>query len=310
MKTISQAFEEFTQSLELTQAQRDEAIDQHTNMRAKLGERLDVAGNFLSGSYARNTAIRPLNDIDIFLVLNPGDELTVVSKPQEALTVVKDTLARIYPGKTPTLQSRSVNIEFSRTGIAYDVVPGFADPDDGEVYWIPDCDGPKWIKTNPRIHKVQSTRANEAAGKKLKPLLKSVKHANHVHGKMARSFHLEVLSWSILTTDPRSYLAGLVTLFAGLRDRIMDPCPDPAGLGPDIRPPREKLEATKKWLSEMATLASDAKLLADQGRTGEAHAKLRELFADQWPEKGSSGKGSGVAVVSGGAVDDSRSRFG
>ncbi|HRI06767.1 MAG TPA: hypothetical protein PKW35_03065 [Nannocystaceae bacterium] len=310
MMTIRQAFEQFLQSLELTESESAEAIRQHTFLREGLQEQLDVAQNFLSGSYARNTAIRPLNDIDVFLVLVPTATLNRSSTPEEVLEAVRDALEATYPGKAPTIQSRSVNIEFSGTGIAYDVVPAFLDPDDDEVYWIPDCDRPGWIKTNPRIHRELSVTANEAAGKKLKPLVKAVKHANNLHGKSARSFHLEVLAWSILTSAPEDYITGLERLILGLREQILKPCPDPAGLGPDIRPGPEKLQGARAWLDDMAKV-TEAREAAANGRLGEAHGIMRELFGDRWPEKGEPRKGGRAgAVAIGGAVDDSRSRFG
>lgn len=311
MKTVREAFADFLKELELTDKEREEASDQHTHMRVQLQKRLDVKDNFLSGSYARKTAVRPLNDIDVFLVLEETHALHRGCEPRAVLDVIKSTLEAIYPGKTATIQARSVNIEFSGTEIAYDVVPAFMDVRDDEVYWIPDCDAPDWIPTNPRRHMEQSTAANEAANKKLKPLLKAIKHANHVHGRTARSFHLEVLSWKILTNDSGAHIDGLERLLVGLRDGILEPCLDPAGLGGDIRPSAARLKQAKAWLSEMASLAEQAGRLAKQGNTGEAHAKLREIFGDLWPETGVSRRGGGAAViVGGGAVDDSRSRFG
>lgn len=310
MMTIAQAFQQFLQDLELRPAERDEASRQHTNLRQQLQKKLDVEDNFLSGSYARRTAIRPLNDIDVFLVLEATAELSTASAPQRVLQVVKSTLEAIYPGKSATLQSRSVNIEFSGTGIAYDVVPAFSAGD--EVYKIPDCDAPKWIKTNPKIHRELSVEANERAGDKLKPLVKAVKHANNVHAGGARSFHLEALAWKILTSPPESNLAGLRILLDGLVARICDPCPDPAGLGADIRPSTVKCQQAQAWLRKMATLAEEAETLAADGRTGEAHARMRELFGKVWPEEGTpGGRGRGGPVIVGaGAVDHSSSRFG
>lgn len=310
MMTMRQAFEQFLQSLELSENESADASRQHTYLREELKVQLDVAQNFLSGSYARKTAVRPLNDIDVFLVLVPTETLNRESTPEEVLAAVQGALEATYPGKAPTIQSRSVNIEFSGTGIAYDVVPAFLDPDDDEVYWIPDCDQPGWIKTNPRIHRELSVAANEAAGKKLKPLVKAVKHANNLHGKKARSFHLEVLTWSILTSAPEDYIAGLERLLLGLREQIMNACPDPAGLGPDIRPGSDKLQGARAWLDDMAKV-TEARQAALDGRLGEAHGIMRELFGDRWPEKGEPRKRGKVgAVASGGAVDDSRSRFG
>jgi len=309
MRTVHQAFEEFLQELELTEREREDASGQHTRLREALQQRMAVADNFLSGSYRRRTAIRPLNDIDVFLVLAENEDHDRASTPLAVLTAIQDTLEAIWPGKTATLQSRSVNIEFSGTGIAYDVVPAFAD---GEgVYLIPDRDVGGWIRTNPKIHAERSTEANERAGKKLKPLLKALKHANCHHDGECRSFHLEVLSWSALTAEPESYLAGFITLVEGVAATVCASCPDPAGLGPSIEPPHERCLRSQVWLSRMTDLAREADNHAKDGKLGAAHAKLRELFGPKWPERGTSDRSRvGAAVAVGDGVDDSRSRFG
>lgn len=280
MTKIKEAFHNFIVSLELTKKQRDDANRQHINLRTQLQQRMSVEANFISGSYARKTAVRPLNDIDVFLVLKPQRGLDPTIPTGTILGEVKRVLEDIYPGKSALLQSRSVNIAFSGTGIAYDVVPAFTSRPD--VYTVPDRETGRWIKTNPKIHAEMSTQANERAGKKLKPLLKAIKHANVHHRKLARSFHLEVLSWKILKTDPGSYLDGLVILLDGLAARISDPCVDPANLGPDIRPEPARWEAAREWLTKMAALAREAKALDAAKEEAQAHVKLRQIFGEQW----------------------------
>lgn len=282
MMKIPQAFHEFIVSLELTKKQRADANSQHIHLRTQLQQRMSVQDNFLSGSYARGTAVRPLDDIDVFLVLKPQRGLDPTIPVPTILDEIKRVLEEAYKNKFARSQNRSVNIAFSdsSTGIRYDVVPAFLSRPG--VYMVPDRETGRWIKTNPKFHADLSTQANECANKKLKPLLKAVKHANVQHRKPARSFHLEVLSWKILKADPGTYLNGLVVLLEGLAARICDPCPDPANLGPDIRPTQQRCEAAKAWLAKMAKLAAEAKALDDIGRVAEAHAKLRAIFGDQW----------------------------
>lgn len=309
MQTIAQAFATFFPALQLTDSEQRDASAQHIYLREQLQQRMSVQDNFLTGSYARNTAVRPLNDIDVFLVLTPTSTLNTRSSPDRVLTEVKHVLETIYDGKTARKQARSVNIEFAGTGIAYDVVPAFST--DNDVYTIPDAEASTWIRTNPRIHAQMSTDANERAAKKLKPLLKAVKHANNRSGNPARSFHLEVLTWKVLQRDPGAYIDGLVTLFDGLAARVCDACPDPAGLGADIRPSSDRCQASTRWLGEMATLAREARQFALDGRTGEAHARLRAMFGEQWPESGNTAsRAAAVAVGVGGSVDHPGSRFG
>lgn len=308
MQTIAQAFDTYLSRLELTEAERSNASGQHSYLREQLQQRMDVQDNFLTGSYARKTAIRPLNDIDVFLVLEPTSTLHAGSSPDAVLNEVKQTLETIYDGKVARKQSRSVNIEFTGTGIAYDVVPAFSGDD--AIYTIPDVNAAAWIYTNPRIHIEQATAANERAGKKLKPLLKAVKHANYRLDSPARSFHLEVLSWKLLDRDPGAYINGLVTLLDGVAANLCEPCEDPAGLGADIRPAMDRCRDAQRRFSELAALGREAQQLAYDGRTGEAHARLRELFGDQWPERGTSAARSASVVVTTSAVDHPHKRFG
>ncbi|MCY1071195.1 nucleotidyltransferase [Nannocystis sp. RBIL2] len=307
---MTQAFQEFLSSLELTETQRSDASVQHTYLRSALQKELDVEDNFLSGSYARKTAIRPLHDIDVFLVLKDCKAHNPRSAPSTVLETIQSVLEKTYPKKTAVVQSRSVNIAFTGTEIAYDVVPAFGD---GDAYQIPDRDTNKWIATDPRIHADLATSANETANKRLKPLLKAIKHANHKHGKLARSFHLEVLSWNVQSVAEGSYLDGLIELLAGLQGSICDKCPDPAGLGPDIQPELSRCLKTQKWLSDMTSLARDAGRMAADGRTGEAHAKLFELFGERWPERGKAAAQVASAIISSvrsSGVDGSGTRWG
>lgn len=280
MPTIPQAFQSFLDSVEITPKQRKDANEQHTRLRTMLKKRMNVEDNFLSGSYSRKTAIRPLNDIDVFLVLKPERGFDVTVPVATILGKIKQVLDDAHDGKSALSQNSSVNIEFSGTGVAYDVVPAFLLRRD--VYQVPDRQTGRWVKTNPKLHKQLANKANKRANGKLKPLIKALKHANTHHRRLARSFHLEVLSWKILKRDPGPFLDGLVTLLQGCADRICAPCMDPANLGPDIRPEPERCEAAQAWLARMAKLAAEAKALDEAKRTSDAHAKLREVFGPQW----------------------------
>lgn len=267
-------------SLEPTPKQRKEANEQHVRLRTQLQQRMKVVDNFLSGSYARKTAIRPIGDIDVMLVLEPRPGLDPTIPVPTILGEIKRVLDEAFPGKVARLQNRSVNLEFAGTGIGYDVVPAFVSRPG--VYTVPDRRTGRWIKTNPKLHAELATKANVQAGQKLNPLVKAIKHANVHHRKLARAFHLEVLSWKILTRDPGSYLDGLVVLLQGLAARICDPCIDPANLGQDIGPEPAERQAAREWLERMAKLAAAAKALDDAKQTEAAHAQLRQLFGPQW----------------------------
>lgn len=324
---LRQAVHEFISKLELTESQQEAASNQHTYLREGLMDKLELDpdfNTFLTGSYARSTAIRPLKDIDVFCVLKRTDDANPTKwTAAQALAQIKAALESIYNGKVAEPQRRSVNIEFSGTGIAYDVVPAFVDEDaekaDEEVFFIPDVDQSKWIRSNPRVHKQKSVNANENAEKELKPLTKAVKHWNRrqPENDQLRSFHIEVMAWAILTEKPANRLEGLETLFTGLASRVLSSTPDPAGLGPAIDDGMTWAEryAAKNRLEQAASVVTAAMQLAKDGKTEAAHHKLYTLFGDPYPEKGKAepeiaSKPAVAAVALPIAPDANHSRFG
>lgn len=293
--TVRQAIHEFIAALELTQSEQDDASRQHTYLRESLSKKLTLHpdhGTFISGSYARSTAIRPLNDIDVFCVMLPGPKCDPSrDPPSKGLDVVQEALEAIYPKKDVRRQNRSVNIAFTGTGIAYDVVPAFVDASSRDlVYLIPDIRTQRWIRSNPRIHKERSVEANARAEGELKPLTKGAKHWNRRQPEAVqlRSFHLEVMAWSVIVQKPTDRLSGLITLFDGLASRVYLRTPEPAGLGPDLDEDLSMADrqAASGRLKSAADELRRAQLLAEDGKTEAAHHVLYQLFGDPYPEKG------------------------
>ncbi|SEM48856.1 Nucleotidyltransferase domain-containing protein [Stigmatella aurantiaca] len=289
MWSVREALERFIQSLELTEGQQQEVVRQQTQVRECLVQRLQAKKVFLSGSYSRNTAIRPLHDIDLFVVLGAASLSSPLASASSTISMdavfkqVQQALKQEWSNKGPRLQNHSVHIGFEESGIAFDVVPAYADPSSGqEVFLIPEKDTGQWIRTSPNIHKQRSTEANETAGKKLKPLLKAVKHWKRTHGSSPlRSFHLEVMSYSAFNTPPRDYLEGLERLFTHLSQRVQSPCPDPAHLGPAVdhlMSPTQR-EAAHQVLAGAARQARLAREESDSNPSS-AHTRLINLFGE------------------------------
>jgi hypothetical protein len=181
----------------------------------------------------------------------------------------------------PILQQHSVHLEFSKSGIEFDVVPAFEHVGQ-QAYFIPERDKGRWLRTNPRLHQERSTQANEQAGKKLKPLLKAVKHWNrHQASTPLGSFHLEVMSYDALPQPPRGYPEGLEALFASLSRQVLQPCQDPARLGPNVD---ERMKSTQRDAASklLASAAREMKLVLaeENSQPAQAHARLRGLFGE------------------------------
>ncbi|MCC6552541.1 MAG: nucleotidyltransferase [Polyangiaceae bacterium] len=292
MTTIAQAFDQLRQNLELTEAEQREASRQQNVVRSNLDSYLGgIKRDFLSGSYGRRTAIRPLNDIDVFVILDSASHSDVYppSPPETCLKKVRRALDDAYQGKVSTrLQGRSVNIEFTGTGIGYDIVPAFPA---GDIYMIPDRDRRSWIKTDPERHRAACVAANERAGGKLNPLIKMAKQWNTLRGKPLRSFHIEVMSYKAFPAAPPSYAEGLQALFAFLAQRVLASCPEPAGAGPhvDAGMTSEERARARAALIAAANEVARALQLDREGRLEQAHAICRELLGTAYPERGRTG---------------------
>ena len=296
--TVAQAMEQFIAGLQISEREEEDARRQRDVLRRVLERPLSVREFVISGSFSRHTAIRPLHDIDLFVVLDPYAHARLADgAPLAVLTEIQRVLDAAYQNKHSIIQNRSVNIAFAGTGLAFDVVPAFPD---GAGYRIPDRDTNTWIRTNPRIHSDHAEAANERAGRMAKPLVKALKHWRAQHKDVAvRSFHLELMVYDLARAKPESYARGIATLLRQLAARVMAPTPEPAGIGPavDVQMSTSEHERAAALFSAAAALADEALTLAAQGYTGHAHHAWRSLLGQVYPEAGiAPTAGSSVAV--------------
>jgi hypothetical protein len=297
MSTVPQAFDAFMKSLDPNDAERKKVSDQQNELRGRLREALDgIVQDVIVGSYARRTAIRPLNDVDLFLELDREVHGARRSRePQLLLEDVQRALRSCYPppGPTTRIQGRSVNIEFARTKIGYDVIPAFRVPAPGshaEVYEIPNRSRQNWIQTNPKVHEQLCKQANERAGGMLNRLIKAAKHwnrrnQNNSGDKPLGSFHLEVMAYGAFRAKPADERRGLCELFEHLASAVGKPCLDPAGLGPnlDAKLTPEERQRARRMLQEAARAARDAIHREQLGQHLEAWKLWRALLGPEFP---------------------------
>lgn len=291
MLTVAQAFEQFMRNLELHEGEDREAKRQERNVFDAMRRHLRPRESILSGSYGRSTAIRPLHDIDLFLIFTAAASGTGEAVgPKVFLERVKQALEQEFPGKQARLQNRSVNIEFSGTGIGFDVVPALEDPQRPGIYWIPDVRKGEWIQSNPRKHIEACDAANARATQQLKPLIKTIKRWNQLQDKPVPSFLLEVMAYTgIDSSQPdgrlSAYAQGLAHLFQFMSGHILDQWPEPAGLGPPVNSGvgQENLLQGKQRLSGAARRAVRALELERVGDMTGAHALWQELLGSDYP---------------------------
>ena len=288
--SVASTFQSYLSSLELTERERADASAQQVALRDRL--RLNLAGfvdSRLVGSYRRGTAIRPLKDIDVFVVLDARQHRRdVPDAPLRLLQTIERALRASYPTHRPRIQGRSVNIGFSGTEIDYDIVTAFAPTWTGAAgteppyYEIPDRRVSTWIRTNPAKHVEACIAANERAGGMLNGLIKAAKHWNRANGKPLSGFHIEVMSYSAFRSKPDDPRAGLRDLFLHLANRVQYECPEPAGLGPTIDADLDSQRRTHarnllQGAAQTAQTAADAERKGDRDR---AITLWRSLLGD------------------------------
>ena len=126
---------------------------------------------FISGSFAKNIAIRPSvdedkQDIDIIVITNYNKKIS----QEMILTGLKDVLSIRSKYKNIRLQSKSVGIDMASYHI--DIIPLIIEDD---KFWIGNRENNKWIQTNPKGHIKWSTDINKSFKNKYTLLVKILK---------------------------------------------------------------------------------------------------------------------------------------
>lgn len=171
-------FDSFLTNIEPSKSTVEYISSVQRNLRTYLEEHADykyiLLDTFLTGSYAKHTAIRPVSadkkrDVDIVVVTNYtySDNATVVL--QELCDMLKEKT--LYD--SAVVQSHSVGLELE--GISIDVVPVIKHETYDDVYYVGSSADGSWTITDPKGHKAWSTEINKANNSKYKPLVKILK---------------------------------------------------------------------------------------------------------------------------------------
>jgi Second Messenger Oligonucleotide or Dinucleotide Synthetase domain len=280
MITIPEAFKKFKSRLELRDAEQQDAIRLHTEIREHIDKNFSILRHFLTGSYKRHTKTRPLKDVDIFFVLDKEKEKKYLNDPIGLLTAFKDCLALKYGEDKVKIGRRSVGIDLN-----IGAVPAF---DVGKHYQIPDNVLSKWINTDPEIHSEEATTANKAFDGEWKPMVKMIKKWNENQGKPIKpSFLVEVMCMQILYPPfSGGYVYELKSFFATAAERIGESWPDPAGLGSPVsdQMDAERINTARQKLNEAGRFVDQAIQLQKQENQGASLRIWRDnIFGDMFP---------------------------
>ena len=196
---LNDYFRQFLSNVEPADARVKEASASHTAVRRYLETDPDFKDffldSFLAGSYARDTAYEPIQDVDIIVVCKWDGE------PSKLLTKLKSVLDKHYNYKAKTNpQRRSVRIDLSH--ISMDIVPARHCSSGLAPLEVPDREQKKWVATNPKGHIEwvatlnKNTKQSESDQGRFVPLAKMFKYwkrNNLPDAKHPKGFWMECL---------------------------------------------------------------------------------------------------------------------
>jgi hypothetical protein len=192
----------------------------HETLRKRLEEDDDVGqahlDTFLSGSYARRTAIKEIKDVDIICVLDIKWDIT---EPQVVLAWLQDALQRYY--KRVQQQDRSVRV-VTDDGVQLDLVPGAPISRADGPLRIPDRDVKTWVISHPKNQMAFAEKRNKETDGYFVQTVKIFKHwrdrLTSVDAKV-KSYILETLVAESLYFPPASHAHGVVLVFESIWQR-------------------------------------------------------------------------------------------
>lgn len=281
----------------------------HNTLRDALAEHDEFSDvhvrTFLSGSYKRDTAIRPTRvggvhqraDVDIIAVTNHTSQ----DAPEVVLDAVHQAL--VDAGyKNLTVNRRSVNVKL--VTVDMDVVPVI---ENGDAYLIPDIHLEKWLDTNPEAHTDWTVTTNAKADGRFKKLVKLFKWWRRLHMpadlKRPKGFILECLVAEHMSYIETNLETLFVTLLATIRDAyyltvILGQVPsleDPGVPGNNVfsAVTADEFKTFYNKLSEQAALARKAK---DETDDKETLRLWREVLGSCFPASASQRSASEIAT--------------
>lgn len=166
---------------------------------------------FLSGSYARETAVNDIKDVDIILIIDLDRSIT---EPEVTLAWVEASLQKDY--SKIKRQGRSVNV-INDKGFSLDVVPATPISSRSGPLWIPDREAKAWVATHPKAQIAFSTERNKATEGCYVPLIKIIKYWRDrlsSEGARPNSYIIESLLAQCLISEPSSYGDAVKNIFS------------------------------------------------------------------------------------------------
>lgn len=219
-QSILEEFEKFRLKIEPTEKEKSDISASNNKMREilKNSAEISVVDSFLTGSYARQTMIRPLKDVDFFVQMNYGAHKN--DNSMQLLHKVRRVLYKAYPTTRITITLPCVKVQFNYC--YFEIVSAFAIEGNEDLFKIPANEGIGWQQTYPKIPNKWMTQENKKSEGLFIPTIKILKRWRDIHCPQLRSFHLEMLTRMAFDNYTIEDYAGGVWAFFARTSYLLD----------------------------------------------------------------------------------------
>lgn len=265
----------------------------HEDLRALLQKDEEISkadpDSYLSGSYARDTALNNIKDVDVILLIDL-DHCT--TEPEVVIAWIQASIQKYYT--KVVAQGRSVRVT-TESGFNLDVVPAVPITHRAGPVWIPDRDVKQWVATHPKGQLEFSIQRNDSTDGYYKHLVKILKHwrdRRPMESARAKSYIIESLVAESLFSIPISYGRAVVDIFRSIHNNYA--LYQSIGSVPRISDPGyTSVNVAKRWkFNEFSTFldevssASDTATAALEEKDKDKSVKLwKKLFGERFKQK-------------------------
>lgn len=227
--TTAKAFDDFADRIILTKSQKQQVNGRYIRAASYIRDafpsssELPAKATTLMGSVSRDTAIRPLNDIDVLTEFRNKDD--VFEKYRNDSRAFLYRIRNALDAETQVTQvgarGQAVRL-FYKDGLHVDITPVFKWSSSG--YALPAGDG-SWLTTDPPKQKTWIDERHKELSYKLKRRVRFLKRWNSAHSGRLQSWHLEVMVARIFSSMSADSRDGLMKFFewAPNQLRVSDP---------------------------------------------------------------------------------------